>query len=211
MFPLDTLAAYVAACVVVVISPGPDNLLAISRGLSQGRGAAALSAVGAALGIMCHTLAATLGLSLLIQGSPAAFWVVKLVGAAYLVYLGVRAIASGNLISFQPAQRMRLRRVFMTGVLSNVLNPKPGLFVLAFLPQFVDAHRGSVTLQMLVFGAIFAVLTAVIFSVMGAFAARLARWLERRPKVVKGLNAGAGATFIAAGVSVLALRQRTPG
>ena len=210
MFPLDTLIAYVAACIVVVISPGPDNLLAISRGLSQGRFAAALSSVGAGIGILFHTLAATLGLSLLIQGSPTAFWVVKLVGAAYLVYLGVRAIASGNLISFQPAQRMRLRRVFMTGVLSNVLNPKPGLFVLAFLPQFVDAHRGSVTVQMLVFGAIFAVLTALIFSVMGAFAARLARWLEQRPRAVKGLNAGAGTIFIAAGLSVLALRQKTP-
>ncbi len=210
MFPLATLVAYVAACIVVVLSPGPDNLLAISRGLSQGRVAAALSAAGAGLGILFHTLAATLGLSLLVQESPAAFWVVKLVGAAYLVWLGVRAIASGNLVSFAPAQRMGLRRVFATGVLSNVLNPKPGLFVLAFLPQFVDARRGSVTLQMLVFGAIFAVMTAAIFSLMGAFAARLARWLEQRPRAVKGLNAGAGAVFIAAGLSVLALRQKTP-
>ena len=210
MFPLDTLVAYVAACVVVVISPGPDNLLAISRGLSQGRLAAALSAVGAGIGILCHTLAATLGLSLLVQGSPAAFWIVKLVGAAYLVWLGVRALASGNLISFEPAARLGLRRVFVTGVLSNLLNPKPGLFVLAFLPQFVDAHRGPVAVQMLVYGAIFAVLTAAIFSVMGAFASRLARWLGQRPRVVKGLNAGAGATFIAAGLSVLALRQKTP-
>lgn len=77
MFPIDTLLACVAACIVVVISPGPDNILAISHGLSQGRLAAALSSLGAGIGIMCHTLAATFGLSLLIQGSPEAFWVLK--------------------------------------------------------------------------------------------------------------------------------------
>jgi len=210
MFPLDTLAAYVAACIVVVLSPGPDNLLAVSRGLSQGRLAAALSALGAGLGILCHTLAATLGLSLLVQGSPLAFWIVKLVGAAYLVWLGVKALRAGDLISPRPAARLGLRRVLATGVLSNVLNPKPGLFVLAFLPQFVDAQRGPVAVQMLVYGAVFALLTALIFTLMGAFASRLAGALERRPRMARGLNAGAGLTFIAAGLSVLTLRQRAP-
>jgi threonine/homoserine/homoserine lactone efflux protein len=96
MFPTDVLLAYVAACIVVVVSPGPDNLLAVGRGLSQGRLAAALSALGAGLGILFHTLAATFGLSLLIQGSPQAFWVVKIVGALYLLWLGWKALASGT-------------------------------------------------------------------------------------------------------------------
>lgn len=209
MFPLDTLSAYVAACIVVVISPGPDNILAVSRGLSQGRLAAALSAFGAGLGIMCHTLAATFGLSLLIQGSPGAFWVVKAVGALYLLWLGGKALVAGNLISFTPSARLPLRRVLLTGVLSNVLNPKPGLFVLAFLPQFVDAGRGSVAAQMLVYGAIFAVMTALIFTLMGGFAARLAGWLQQRPRAIRGVNIGAGLTFIAAGLSILTLKQRS--
>ncbi|MFO1340500.1 MAG: LysE family translocator [Burkholderiaceae bacterium] len=209
MFPLDTLVAYVAACIVVVLSPGPDNILAIGRGLSQGRLAAALSSLGAGLGIVCHTLAATFGLSLLIQGSPAAFWVVKAVGAAYLLWLGCKALAAGNLISFTTAARLPLRRVFATGVLSNVLNPKPGLFVLAFLPQFVDAGRGPVALQMLVYGAIFAALTTLVFALMGGFASRLAGWLQARPRVVRGVNAGAGLTFIAAGLSVLSLKHKS--
>lgn len=209
MFPIDILMAYVAACIVVVVSPGPDNILAIGRGLSQGRLAAALSALGAGLGIMCHTLAATFGLSLLIQGSPGAFWVVKLVGAVYLLWLGYKALVAGNLISFEPSARLPLHRVLITGVLSNVLNPKPGLFVLAFLPQFVDAGRGSVAVQMLAYGAIFAVMTAVIFAFMGGFASRLAGWLQARPKVVRGVNIGAGLTFIAAGLSVLSLKQRS--
>lgn len=210
MFPSEVLLAYLAACLIVVISPGPDNLLALGRGLSQGKAAAALSALGAGLGIMGHTLAATFGLSLLIQGSAQAFWVVKAVGAIYLIWLGYKALASGNLISFAPTAKLPLRRVLMTGILSNLLNPKPGLFVLAFLPQFVDAKRGSVPMQMLVYGAIFAVLTTLIFTLMGAFASRLAGWLQERPRLIKGLNWGAGLTFIAAGLSVLSLRQRSP-
>jgi threonine/homoserine/homoserine lactone efflux protein len=209
MFPSDTLLAYVLACIVVILSPGPDNILAVSRGLSQGRLAAALSAVGAGIGIMCHTLAATFGLSLLIQGSSTAFWVVKAAGAIYLLWLGYRALASGNLVSFEPVARLPLRRVLLTGILSNVLNPKPGLFVLAFLPQFVDAGRGPVAAQMLVYGAIFAVMTAITFSLMGGSAARLTGWLRARPRAVRGANVGAGLTFIAAGLSVLSLKQRS--
>ncbi|MEJ8859483.1 LysE family translocator [Variovorax robiniae] len=208
MFPTEVLLAYLFAVLLVVVAPGPDNILAISRGLSQGRAAAVLSSIGAGLGIMVHTTAAALGLTLVIQASPAAFWAVKLIGAAYLLWLGIKALASRNLISFTPAARQSLPRVFATGLLSNVLNPKPGLFVLAFIPQFVSASRGSVTLQMLVYGAIFAVLTAIIFSVLGSYAARLSGWLERRPKATSWLNFGAGATFIASGVSILVLGNR---
>ncbi|KQP12780.1 LysE family translocator [Pseudorhodoferax sp. Leaf267] len=208
MFPLDTLIAYLFATLLVVLAPGPDNILAISRGLSQGRGAAAMSAVGAGLGIMVHTLAATLGLTLVVQASPLAFWAVKIVGAAYLLWLGVKALRSRNLISFTPVAHQGLGRVFLTGLLSNVLNPKPGLFVLAFIPQFVSAQRGPVGVQMLVYGAIFAVLTAVIFSILGAYAARLSGWLARRPRATAWLNYGAGATFIASSLSILALGNR---
>jgi len=208
MFPNDILLAYLVAVLVVVIAPGPDNILAISRGLSQGRAAAALSSVGAGLGIMVHTIAATLGLALVLQTSPVAFWIVKAAGATYLLWLGCRAIFSRGLISFVPAARHPLHRVFLTGLLSNVLNPKPGLFVVAFIPQFVAASRGSVPVQMLVYGAIFAVLTAVIFTVLGAFAAQLSSALSRRPRVVLAANVGAGLTFVVAGLSILALDRR---
>ncbi|WP_416925947.1 LysE family translocator [Ottowia sp.] len=208
MFPPEVLVAYGIAMLVVVISPGPDNLLAISRGLSQGPWAAALSSIGAGLGIMVHSLAATFGLTLIIQASPAAFWVVKAVGAAYLIWLGLKALRSRDLISFEPAKRQSLRRVFVTGVLSNVLNPKPGLFVLAFIPQFVSAQRGSVPVQMLVYGTIFAVCTAIIFTLMGAFASRLSAWLARHPRTGSGLNIGAGLVLVAAGLSILGLQRR---
>ena len=98
--------------------------------------------------------------------------------------------------------------MFSMGLLSNVLNPKPGLFVVAFIPQFVSPARGQVEVQMLVYGAIFAVLTALVFTLLGCFSARLSGWLSRRPKVVAAANVGAGVTFIAAGLSILALGRQ---
>ena len=208
MFPPELLAAYLVAVLVIVVAPGPDNILAITRGLSQGWAAAAASSVGAGLGIMIHSIAATLGLALVIQTSPLAFWIVKLVGAAYLLWLGYKAIKSRDLISFSPAARQPLRRVFITGLLSNALNPKPGLFVVAFIPQFVAVARGSVHTQMLVYGAIFAVVTTLVFTLLGGFSARLSAWLSRQPRVLVAANVGAGLTFVAAGLSILALDRR---
>jgi threonine/homoserine/homoserine lactone efflux protein len=208
MFPTDLVLAYLAATLIVVISPGPDNILAISRGLSQGRWAAALSSMGAGLGILLHTLAAALGLALVLHASPWAFGVVKAAGAAYLLWLGFRAMASRSWIPSAPAQQQSLWRVFATGLLSNVLNPKPGLFVLAFIPQFTSPLRGAMHLQILGYGAMFAVLTALIFSLLGAFAAQLSNWLAHRPRAVAAANVGAGLTFMGAGLSILALERR---
>ncbi|MHA6194508.1 LysE family translocator [Pseudomonas wadenswilerensis] len=208
MFPLDTWLTYTAACLLLVISPGPDNLLAIGRGLSQGRLAAIVSGVASGAGILFHTTTAALGLTLLMQTSAVAFWVVKLIGAGYLLWLGIKVLRSRNLINFAPAARQPLRSIFLTGFLSAALNPKPGLFVLAFIPQFVNPQLGSVTTQMFVYGLWFAVLTAVGFALMGVFATTLTNAIRNRPRVVNGLNIGAGVTFVASGVSVVALSQK---
>jgi len=209
MLPTDLLLPYLAAVIIVVLAPGPDNILAVGRGLSQGALAAALSSLGAGIGIMFHTVGATVGLALILQTSNWAFWVVKAIGATYLIWLGYKAVSSRGLISFVTQDHQPLLRVFATGLLSNVLNPKPGLFVLAFLPQFVDVSLGSVPNQILLLGGIFAVVTVLVFSALGAFASRLAGWLQRRPKAVAGLNIGAGLTFIAAGLSILTLQRKT--
>ena len=208
MFPMETCIAYTAACLLLVLAPGPDNLLAIGRGLSQGRLAACVSGLASGAGILFHVTAATFGLTLLMQTSAIAFWVVKLVGAGYLLWLGIKVLRSRSLISFAPAAMKPLRSVFATGFLSAALNPKPGLFVLAFIPQFVSPARGSVTIQMLVYGIWFAALTAVGFALMGVFASRLSSWLRARPRVVAGLNLSAGITFVASGLSVAALKQK---
>ncbi|MGO2008556.1 LysE family translocator [Vreelandella alkaliphila] len=208
MFPLEVLATYTLACLLLVISPGPDNMLAIGRGLSQGRLAATVSGLSSGMGILFHVLAATFGLTLLIQTSELAFYVVKIIGAGYLIWLGVKVLRSRNLFSLEPAKKQSLKTIFSTGFLSAALNPKPGMFVLAFVPQFVNPNLGSVTWQMIGYGVWFAALTALGFSLMGVFSSRLSEWLRNKPKLVSGLNIGAGVTFVSSGLAVAFMKQR---
>ena len=208
MFPLDIWITYTLACLLLVISPGPDNILAIGRGLSQGKIAACISGVSSGMGILFHVLTATFGLTLLIQTSELAFIVIKTIGACYLIWLGIKVLRSKSLISLTPADKKPALTIFSTGFLSAALNPKPGMFVLAFIPQFVNPSLGSVTSQMIVYGTWFALLTAIGFALMGVFASRLTAWLQNKPNVVNGLNIGAGMTFITSGLAVAALKQR---
>jgi len=208
MFPIEVWLTYTLACLLLVISPGPDNILAIGRGLSQGKFAACLSGAASGTGILFHILTATFGLTLLIQTSELAFTIVKFAGACYLIWLGVKVLRSRSLINLTPTDKQPLTSIFTTGFLSAALNPKPGMFVLAFIPQFVNPELGSVTTQMIAYGIWFAFLTAVGFALMGVFASRLAGWLQKKPKVVNGLNIGAGLTFITSGLAVAALKQR---
>jgi threonine/homoserine/homoserine lactone efflux protein len=207
MFPIDIWLAYTLASVLIVLAPGPDIVLSIARGLSQGRVAAVLSGSGAGTGILLHAVAATYGLALLIQTSAVAFLAIKLAGAAYLIGLGVKALLSRNLVTFAPAGKRPLHAIYLAGLMSNVLNPKIGIFVLAFIPQFVSAERGPVDMQILAYGAWLALIAAVGLAVIGSLAAPLRNWLVRRPRVVAGVNVGAGVAFVTSGLSAAALQQ----
>jgi len=208
MFPIDVWLAYTLACVLIVLAPGPDIVLSIARGLSQGRLAATLSGLGAGTGILFHALAAAFGLALLIQTSAMAFLAIKLVGAAYLVWLGAKAVLYRNLVDFAPSAKRPPLAIYLAGLMSNVLNPKIGLFVLAFIPQFVSADRGPVHVQMLTYGAWLALIAAIGVSLIGSFASALNDWLLRRPRVVAGINISAGLVFVASGISAVVARQR---
>ncbi len=208
MFPVSVWMSFTFACVLLVITPGPDNLLAIGRGLSQGKAAAVLSGFSSGSGILFHVLAAIFGLTLLIQTSEFAFYMVKIIGAVYLIFLGIKVLMSRKLFSLEPVKQRSLINIFSTGFLSAALNPKPGMFVLAFIPQFVDPVLGSVSQQMLVYGVWFALLTALGFSLMVFFATRLSHLLAARPNWVSGLNIGAGLTFISSGLAIAFMKQK---
>lgn len=173
MVTIETLFTYTVACVLIILAPGPDNILAISRGLTQGRLAACISSAGVGIGLMVHVFAAVLGLAVLIQTSAIAFSVVKLVGAAYLIWLGIKAFCSRDIITFSSTNHRPLKSVFFTGFLTNVLNPKPALFILAFVPQFVSPMEGSVEFQTFLLGAWFALLAFIMFAVLGSFSSIL--------------------------------------
>ena len=204
------LLLYLPAVLLCIVAPGPDMLMALARGLGQGWRGGLFSALGSGCGITCHTLLVALGLTAVLQTSVLAFTAVKLLGAAYLVYLGVRAIRERSLIQPSAAAPLPMRRVFAAGLFCNLFNPKVAIFVLAFIPQFVEAAAAGAELarQIVGLGAIFAVLTVVAYAALGAAAAGIQRWLVARPRVVAGLNVGCGSALVAAGVGVLALRQR---
>lgn len=153
---ISTIAVFAAASLVLTATPGPDMLLLASRSVSQGRAAGFLTLAGIVLGTYCHALAAALGLSQLFIAVPVAYEVVRWAGCAYLLYLAFKTVRSQPSSASPTATLRRLssRRVFGEGLMTNLLNPKMALFVLALFPQFVDPNGGSMVLQMLLLATI---------------------------------------------------------
>jgi len=198
---------FLAASVAITIAPGPDNLQVLARGISQGRAAGLVAALGFAAGISFHTTLAALGIAALLKSSPIAFQAVKLAGAAYLVWIGIKSIRSKGLSTAHERPSQPLAVVFRQSVIGNMLNPKVTLFFIVFLPQFVNPHGAqSVVLQMFELGGVFMLQTVVVFSVFGIAAGMIGAYLKRRPRVGVWLDRLAGATFIGLGIRV-ALRD----
>lgn len=146
---------FLFAAFMLNIAPGPDMLYVIGRSVGQGRKAGIVSAIGIFVGCWAHILAAAFGIAALLRSSPVAFNIVRYAGAAYLVYLGIKMLVQHSNLAQQQLKPDSLAAIFRQGVITNVLNPKVALFFLAFLPQFVDAHRGSIVWQILLLGLIF--------------------------------------------------------
>ena len=201
------LILFLTASLVVIVAPGPDNILVLTRGVTLGRKAALVSATGASVGLVTHSLFAAAGLSALLAQSVLAFSLVKYAGAAYLIFLGVRALLDRNsFVLAQGTPPVGLRSVFAQAVASNVLNPKIAVFFLAYLPQFADPAAGGVAPQLLALGPTFALLTWAIFGVIARFSGTLGGWLRSRPRFASGLGRLTGGVLIGLG-----LRLALPG
>lgn len=201
-------ALFIGISWALIIAPGPDMFYVITRGMVHGRKAGILSAIGVVCGILVHTTAAALGLTLILQTSAFAFLLVKYVGATYLVYLGIKAWRDKSTFSLQsPTSVMNSRAFFWQGVLSNVLNPKIAIFFLAFLPQFVDKGSSQVTLQMVILGLTFACFGLCFLLVVGYSSGAIGGWLTRRPHYAQFFQRLAGGILIGLGIR-LALTER---
>ena len=202
------LVLFITASLVVIVAPGPDNILVLTRGISQGRKAAMVSAAGASVGLVCHSLFAAAGLSALLAQSAVAFSVVKYAGAAYLIYLGLKTLLSRDGLALSGGEgTLRLRGVFAQGVASNVMNPKIAVFFLAYLPQFADPAAGGMAPQLLLLGLAFALCTWIVFSVLGYFSGALGNRIVGRPRLADALRWLTGCVFVALGLR-LALPER---
>ena len=182
-----TLGLFMAASVALYIAPGPDMIYVASRAMGQGRRAGAVSALGVSTGIIVHILGASFGLAALLKVWPAAFMLIKWGGVAYLVYLGLRALASkeDGFGAEAKSGRRTAWRLFRQGVLCNMLNPKIALFFLAFLPQFADPAKGDVTTQMLFYGAVFWTGGLVFILLIAYLFGGVGNWLAERPQLMR--------------------------
>ncbi len=208
MIDLSTLMAYVAVVLGFVFIPGPATLLTVARAASSGTRVGIATGAGVAAGDVFHTVMAMVGISAIIATSATLFSIVKYIGAAYLVYLGIRAIierAPANPAA--GALAISAGKAFRQAVLTEVLNPKTALFFLAFLPQFVRPENGSVMLQLMTLGMIFVLLGLFSTVVFAVSAGRLGAFLRRNPSVVKWQSKVVGGIYCALGVR-LALQQR---
>jgi threonine/homoserine/homoserine lactone efflux protein len=204
---MPNFALFLATSIAITFAPGPDNLQVLARGISQGRAAGLVAALGFAAGVSFHTTLAALGVAAVLRSSPLAFQILKLAGAAYLVWIGVKALRSQGLAAAGDKPRQPLSSIFRQSVVGNMMNPKVTLFFVVFLPQFVDAHGAQpVTLQMLELGLVFMAQTVVVFSIFGLCAGTIGGWLKRRPRAGVWLDRLAGLTFIIIGIRV-ALRD----
>jgi threonine/homoserine/homoserine lactone efflux protein len=201
-------ALFIAVSWALIISPGPDMIYVITRGMTHGRKAGIVSAVGVVCGILVHTTAAALGLTLILQTSAFAFLLVKFIGAIYLIYLGFKAWRDKSTFRLQTSAPIaKSGALFWQGVLSNVLNPKIAIFFLAFLPQFVDKGSNQVTLQMVILGITFACFGLCFLLTVGYFSGTIGRWLTYRPQYAQFFQRLAGGILISLGIR-LALTER---
>ena len=199
---------FVAASLVLIVTPGQDMLLVMSRSMAQGSAAGVATAAGVSVGLVGHTVLATLGLGAILRTSDWLFLALKLAGAAYLVYLGVQLLRTkGHDLAISGGTPRSLRRLFFDGALSNVSNPKIAVFYFAFLPQFVLPEASHPTLSIFVLGLVFAGLTFLVKGPVGLVAGRLSGWLRSRPGAVAWLYRTSGAVLLGLGIK-LALERR---
>ena len=197
----DRLALFAVAALALLLVPGPAVLYIVARSIHQGKRAGLVSVLGIHLGTLVHITAATAGLSALLVSSASAFTAVKLAGAAYLIGLGLWTLFSRSPdAEIALGGERRLRRVFAQGVVVNVLNPKTALFFLAFLPQFVDPHRGHATLQIALLGLTFAALGMVTDSVWAVGAGAAGDVLRRSRRFASVQRYVSGSVFVGLGV-----------
>ena len=203
----EQLLPFLFTAVLLTATPGPDNLMVLGVGASRGRRLGMAFGLGCATGCLSHTVLAALGVSAVLAASPVAFTALRVIGGAYLVWLGIGALRSRGGVGVParatgdaPDLTDTAARQFFKGMLANAINPKVVLFFLSFLPQFVVPAQGHVPLQMAVLGVVFSLQAAVLFGALGWFAGGIGQWLQRRPRAGLWLDRVSGVVFVGLGL-----------
>ena len=206
---LDTLVLFMAAALALNVTPGPDMLYVIARSTGEGRAAGAASAFGIALGCLVHIGALAAGLSALLTRVPSAYHVIRIAGAVYLGYLGIRAITSSRTVvtaTLQPARSVGA--IVLQGCVTNILNPKVALFFLAFIPQFVRPDGWSPPVQVIALGLLFNASGTIVNLAVALAASRATGWLRANQRTAIWLHRTTGVVFVGLGMRLALVRDR---
>jgi threonine/homoserine/homoserine lactone efflux protein len=208
----SSLILFISSSWLLILSPGPDSIYVLTRGIALGRKAGIISAFGVTLGIFIHTAFAALGISVVLMTSSTLFFIVKIAGTVYLIYIGIKTILDkkkiiiDNVLTAGNSGFPDNKQVFIQGVLSNTLNPKVALFFLSYLPQFINKDS-SVSLQMLLLGIIFAAFGFIYLVLLGYFSGRFGQWINKKESLMKRIRIISGSILIALGIRLAFIRQ----
>ncbi|GAA1235960.1 threonine/homoserine/homoserine lactone efflux protein [Microbacterium phyllosphaerae] len=211
MFSVETLTTFVVAAFIMVVIPGPTVLFTIGRAMSLGRLGGFLSIVGTAIGSIVLVVAVALGVGTVVAQSVVLFTIVKVLGAGYLIYLGIQAIRHRRDAAEAmtgPVPRRSGPRLLVEGFVVGVTNPKSIAFFLAILPQFVDLHAGSVPMQLFVLGAIVVMIGVACDALWVLLASAAREWFGRSPRRIEAMSATGGGLMIGLGVFLLVWSEK---
>lgn len=202
MIPLETLSVFFAAAVALALVPGPDNIFVLTQSAVFGRTAGVLVTLGLCTGLLFHTAAVSLGVAVIFQTSVFAFTALKVAGALYLLYLAWQSFRAGMADFTQQGIRATPRELYFRGVIMNITNPKVAIFFLAFLPQFADPGRGSISAQILILGGVFIPATLLVFGAIAWTAGFLGDWIKGSARAQMIINRVAGVVFVSLAIKL---------
>jgi len=200
------LPLFIITSVIIIVAPGPDFLYVTTRGVSQGKKAGTVSALGISVGLLIHTLLAAFGLSAIIQTSRIAYLAIKYIGAGYLIFLGLKTFMTRDQLFSRNEENGSKKNVFRQGILTNVFNPKAIVTFMAFMPQFVDIKISHPISQFLFLGVILSFIAVLWFGVVGYFAGLIGTFIRKYHFFQNGIKYLSGSILILLGLR-LALKK----
>ncbi|QDR82987.1 LysE family translocator [Sporomusa termitida] len=205
---LTNIYLFVLVSFILILTPGPTTIYIITKGMTEGPQAACKAVLGASIGDMFQVLAAAFGLAALLEASSLAFFIIKLLGASYLFYVGISCLLNKQKMSVATSNVQSTGKdLFLTGFLTSALNPKTTLFFLSFLPQFIDNKSAYANQQMILFGVVFVIMGFAILNIYALAAAKIRSWMESNEKIQEYFNWLTGLIFVGFGLR-LAFSER---
>ena len=204
MYGIQNFELFCLSAIVLSVTPGPDTFYILGRTISQGPKSGTASVLGISTGVLIHTIAAAIGISTILATSALAFKIIKLIGAAYLIYLGITLILTSKdagVVNRNKFSASNFWKIYRQGVTTNVLNPKVALFFLSFLPQFIDPNQGNVT-SFILLGIIYVITCTVWYLIFAVFSSFIDRILNKNTLWVSTINKISGSIFVGLGLSL---------